>query len=528
MVGLAACAVVAFVALGSLAPRGALQPGDALASDATPVRFAVIGDYGANTQAEADVADLVKSWNPDFIITTGDNNYPDGAAATIDANIGQYYHELIAPYSGDFLPGADSNDFFPSLGNHDWLAADAQPYIDYLTLPGNERYYEFVRGPVHFFAIDSDRHEPDGISLTSVQAEWLKGRLRASTAPWKIVYMHHPPYSSGPHGSTSAPQWPYEPWESGWGATAVLAGHDHIYERIVRCGFPYFVNGLGGRSLYALRTPVAGSVERYNLDYGAMLVEATPEQITFKFFTRTGGEPVDSYTMTASTIQDCLLHVAGIDVDTAQQGPHIRATAIVTTLGSDDVPVPNAAVTGDWMVGESLYKGGVAAISDENGVATVQSGPLKGVDASAVHFCVSGVTHVSLPYRPADNAEGASCGGDGPPPPSAPVYVDNVEVSGTRIKARQVEGTAIVTVTTTSTADAPPVVGALVTGDWTVNGKRAARDVSATTNAAGTATIITSRINARGGDVLKFCVTAVSGAYDPTMNVMDCGSIAVP
>ena len=30
------------------------------------------------------------------------------------------------------------------------------------TLPGNERYYDFVQGPVHFFVIDSDQNEPDG------------------------------------------------------------------------------------------------------------------------------------------------------------------------------------------------------------------------------------------------------------------------------------------------------------------------------------------------------------------------------
>ena len=42
---------------------------------AEAVRFAVIGDYGSGDQNEADVADLVKSWDPDLIITTGDNNY---------------------------------------------------------------------------------------------------------------------------------------------------------------------------------------------------------------------------------------------------------------------------------------------------------------------------------------------------------------------------------------------------------------------------------------------------------------------
>ena len=102
-------------------------------------RFAVIGDYGTGRQNEADVAAMIKSWKPDLIITTGDNNYPDGAAETIDENIGRFFHEFIAPYKGSYGNGAQENRFFPSLGNHDWHAKDAQPYLDYFTLPGNER-----------------------------------------------------------------------------------------------------------------------------------------------------------------------------------------------------------------------------------------------------------------------------------------------------------------------------------------------------------------------------------------------------
>jgi len=76
------------------------QPSQTPAETPLPqiVRFAVIGDYGRGKQPEADVATLVKSWDLDFIITTGDNNYPDGASSTIDENIGQFYHEFIFPY----------------------------------------------------------------------------------------------------------------------------------------------------------------------------------------------------------------------------------------------------------------------------------------------------------------------------------------------------------------------------------------------------------------------------------------------
>ena len=144
-------------------------------------RFAVIGDYGSGSQAEADVAALVKSWNPDLIITTGDNNYPDGAADTIDDNIGQFFHEFIFPYTGNYGQGAQENRFFPSLGNHDWYSLrGAQPYLEYFSLPGNERYYEFTRGPVHFYALDSDSREPDGVGRSSQQAAWLQNRLAGS------------------------------------------------------------------------------------------------------------------------------------------------------------------------------------------------------------------------------------------------------------------------------------------------------------------------------------------------------------
>src|SRR5687767_4220926 len=68
------------------------------------MRFAVVGDYSAG-QPLADVSNLVKSWNPAFITTVGDNNYPDGAASTIDANIGQYFHSFISPYKGGYGAG---------------------------------------------------------------------------------------------------------------------------------------------------------------------------------------------------------------------------------------------------------------------------------------------------------------------------------------------------------------------------------------------------------------------------------------
>ncbi|RZJ93032.1 MAG: hypothetical protein EOO60_06305, partial [Hymenobacter sp.] len=246
-------------------------------------RFAAIGDYGLAGPAERDVADLVKSWNPEFIITLGDNNYDSGDSTTIDRNIGQYYHTYIYKYRGRYGPSASTNRFFPSLGNHDYYTRNGEAYRDYFTLPGNGRYYDFVRGDVHFFVLDSDPKEPDGISATSVQAQWLHTELAASTAPWKVVYFHHAPYSSGPHGSTEALQWPFREW----GASVVLAGHEHLYERLFVDGLPYITNGLGGRSIYQRGPkPLPESQKLFNGDYGALLLTATPDSLAMQFFTR--------------------------------------------------------------------------------------------------------------------------------------------------------------------------------------------------------------------------------------------------
>jgi hypothetical protein len=260
------------------------------------VRFAALGDYGTDGPNEAAVAGLIKSWTPNFIITTGDNNYGVGAAETIDANIGKHYHDYIGNYKGEYGAGSPGgvNRFFPSLGNHDWYTAGAQPYFDYFTLPGNERYYDFARGPVHLFALDSDVNEPHGNTSTSRQAEWLQDRLGDSTAPWQLVYFHHAPYTSGPHGSAVEMQWDFK----AWGADAVMTGHDHIYERSRQGGLPYFVNGLGGTSRYGLQTPIAGSEVRYNADYGAMLVQANDRNLTFQFVTKSG-TLIDTWTLTA-------------------------------------------------------------------------------------------------------------------------------------------------------------------------------------------------------------------------------------
>jgi hypothetical protein len=257
--------------------------------------FAIIGDYGIDSPEEGAVAEMINGWESEFIITVGDNNYPYGEASTIDKNVGKYYHDYIFPYKGSYGVGSSVNRFFPTLGNHDDYTDNGDAYLEYFELPGNERYYDFVKGDIHFFALNSTEDEPDGVTSSSVQAQWLESKMKASTSKWKLVYFHHPPYSTGDHGDSQYMQWPFEKW----GATAVLSGHDHVYERIEKNGIPYFINGVGGNSLYDFTPEDKDKYEvksTYNKGFGAMKVIANKDSIHFEFHSLKDGR-IDEHTI---------------------------------------------------------------------------------------------------------------------------------------------------------------------------------------------------------------------------------------
>ena len=269
----------------------------------TTARFAVIGDFGYSlNEHEGKVAALVRSWDPEFIITLGDNRY---GPIDYDLAVGQHFCEFLSETeTGRNCSGNDarSNAFFPSLGNHDYTdGGGLDEYLGYFTLPGagldtsgtsgNERYYDFIKGPIHFFVIDS-QGALRSASDNTAQMTWLQAQLAASATPWQIVYFHHPPYSSGKHDSSPEMQWPF----ARWGADVVMSGHDHNYERLSVDGITYFVNGLGGKSIRNFNEPISGSLVRYSDDFGAMLVNANEASVTFEFF-NVAGEVVDSFTM---------------------------------------------------------------------------------------------------------------------------------------------------------------------------------------------------------------------------------------
>jgi len=181
-------------------------------------RFLAFGDSGKGNATQLSLVPFMVQAQPDFLIHVGDVIYPAGAAEDFDP-------KYFVPYA----PFVRNTPVWLSIGNHDDATAEAQPYLDAFYLPrspaGNERYYSFNYGQAHFVALDSDH------MLDPVQLDWLEQDLANATTTWKFVYLHHPPYSCGMHGSSTSIRHVVAPLFETYGVDVVFSGHDHDYQR---------------------------------------------------------------------------------------------------------------------------------------------------------------------------------------------------------------------------------------------------------------------------------------------------------
>lgn len=223
-----------------------------------PVTFVAFGDAGSGSASQQAVRDRLAQTPFDLALIAGDIVYDRGTYTEFATRYFAIYASLI-----DHLP------FYTAPGNHDYATDRAAPYLALFSLPrqalrepDQERYYSFDYGDVHFVAVDTNAPlEYIGDAVTDDMADWLVADLRQTTRPWKIVFLHHPPYSSGPHGSQAHVRDKLVPLFEQGGVNLVIAGHDHDYERTLPIrgdqpvsfaegGIVYIVTGGGGAALY--------------------------------------------------------------------------------------------------------------------------------------------------------------------------------------------------------------------------------------------------------------------------------------
>ena len=196
------------------------------------VRFLAFGDSGGGGADQFALLEQMKKFPYDLIIHTGDIAYDSGTLAEFEDNVFSVYSELF-----EHIP------FFPAAGNHDYETLQGAPFRDVFSLPGDsdEKWYSYDYGPIHFVAIDTEADY-------ATQAKWLDADLAATKQPWRVVYMHRPPYSSGEHGSDLKLRGLLAPVMEKHHVQLVLAGHDHDYERMKpQGGIQYLVTGGGGK-----------------------------------------------------------------------------------------------------------------------------------------------------------------------------------------------------------------------------------------------------------------------------------------
>ena len=235
----------------------------------TPFRFLVYGDNRSDDAAHAAIVRAMVPVASDFLVHTGDF-VENGASAAQWQN----FFEIEAPLLG-------TRCLFSCVGNHeltdgagieyarffgptdlppgsDQLRAGEPPRSSKGSAPAATRPEHlagtFRWGNARFFLINGMVSYKGTVDRT-----WLEKALADADGEknlkWRIVVVHHGPWSSGPHGNNARlHDAGIIPLLAKHKVDLVLSGHDHIYERGWSDGLAYVVSGGGGAPVYKIKS----------------------------------------------------------------------------------------------------------------------------------------------------------------------------------------------------------------------------------------------------------------------------------
>lgn len=278
--------------------EGLEEPEDALS-------FVVVGDWGRQGHfGQKEVADkmddVMYKLDGEFVISTGDNFYPNGVESTEDP---EWFFSFENIYTGHHL----HQNWYSILGNHDYRG-NVQAQIDYSKksrrwqMPDRYFFKEYEleddsNEKVLFVFIDTNPFERDYYQKfkyanirtqdTTKQKQWLEGILAQSDARWKIVVGHHPMYTTGKRVDDQ----PYvrESLESileKYNVDAYLAGHEHDiqHQKPENKKVHHFVSGAGsevrktGRKKYTIFADAVQGFLAMSVTKEAILIQAIDYQ----------------------------------------------------------------------------------------------------------------------------------------------------------------------------------------------------------------------------------------------------------
>lgn len=295
------------------------------------LRVVVYGDSRDGSAPHRALAQAIARAGADVVVHTGD------VVHSADDRAGWVSHLAAS------LPFSARTPLIFALGNHELYDLGAGVEGDPLTLAMSElpppddpiaretgapiAAFHVRVGPALFIALDSNR----ALGVGSPQHTFL-GRVLDDAAASRerptfvFVAYHQGPLSSGPNG----------PHPDGAAiiallerhrVTASLAGHDHLYERIVRRGVTYLVSGGGGAPLYPRARFTSGS-RAFATTYNWALLELDRARETAE---------LTAYSLEGALLDRAIIHPAegeGSEPSPRSDGPELLlgAAALLAAL----------------------------------------------------------------------------------------------------------------------------------------------------------------------------------------------------
>ena len=263
------------------------------------VHLLALGDWGANTPAQAAVAAAMKNYVerhqiiPDAVLLLGDNFYVD-----LDGVNDEDWKQL---FERMYDPRRLAAPFYAVLGNHDYDDNRAQVELDYAKKNPESRF----KLPHFWYRVDLPRNDPlvTLIALDSnankhskeqwaAQTRWLERELsKPRTARWTICFAHRPLFSDSEHGDDENLQKVWGPAFKKHRVDFYLAGHDHALEHLQIPDWPtsFVVSGGGGYETYEIERQDRAKFARG--EHGFVHLLFTTDRARVSFVDKTGRTP---------------------------------------------------------------------------------------------------------------------------------------------------------------------------------------------------------------------------------------------
>lgn len=241
------------------AVTGQMHNGGQIVSDGVyilPATTAYVDGTLANCESLYNLREKFIAEQPTALVTTGGVANPAGSQTDVTR-----LNTILSPLNIT-LEGASGAVENATANGTAWFNQRA-------------RFYYFATQFVDFFVLDTNAAD------IADQLEWLANTIQRHDKPFKVVIMNGDPYTDS---DTNYPgNVNLRADFSAMGANLVISGQSTVYERFYIDGFPYIVNGCGGKTKDNFEPTVNNSVARSNQYDGYLRIEASRFQLTASF-----------------------------------------------------------------------------------------------------------------------------------------------------------------------------------------------------------------------------------------------------